>query len=93
MAALFQCPVAPPSQMPRVGGVDSCGPWTGKGASLKGKVPKSSDCLRGFMTVDVIKSHSLMATVEKACTPGIPDENMHFGLPDEPNGDKVGLCM
>jgi hypothetical protein len=56
------------------------------GASLEGKLPKSSDSLRGLITVDVIKAHSLMATVEKACTAGIPDENMHFGLPDEPTG-------
>ena len=79
--------------MPRVGRVDSRGLWTGMGASLKGKLPKSSDCLRGFITVDVIKAHSLMATVEKACTAGIPDEGMHFDLPDEPTGAKVGLCL
>jgi hypothetical protein len=95
VASLFQglCPSAPLPQMPRVGGVDSHGPWTGMGASLKGKLPKSSDCLRGFITVDVIKAHSLMATVEKACTAGIPDESMNFGLPDEPTGAKVGLCL
>ena len=34
-----------------------------------------------------------MATVEKACTTGIPDENLHFGLPDEPTGAKVGVCL
>ena len=62
-------------------------------ASLKGELPKSSDCLRGFITVDVIKAHSLMATVEKAYTAGIPDEGLHFGLPDEPTGAKVGLCL
>jgi hypothetical protein len=45
------------------------------------------------MTSDVIKSHTLMATVEKACTAGVPDETMHFGLPDELNGAKAGLCM
>jgi hypothetical protein len=63
------------------------------GASLKGKLLKSSDCLRGFITVDAIKAHSLVATVQKACTAGIPDENMHFGLPDELTGAKVGLCL
>jgi hypothetical protein len=56
---------------PRVGGVDPCGPWTGMGASLKGKRPKSSDCFRGFSSVDVIKSHALLASVEKTCTAGI----------------------
>ena len=43
--------------------------------------------------MDVIKSHSLMAAVEKSCTAGLPDENLHFGLPDEPTGDKVGGCL
>ena len=78
---------------PRVGGVDPCGPWTGMGASLKGKRPKSSDCFRGFSSVDLIKSHALLATVEKTCTAGIIDENMHFGLADEPTGGKVGYCL
>ena len=43
---------------PRVGGVDSLGSWTGRGARGQGKDPRGPNCRRIFNSPDPLKAYS-----------------------------------
>ena len=84
-------PTIPPH--PRVGGVDSIGSWTGKGARGLGKDPKGPNCRRIFNSPDPLKGYNTWVPVEKACKAGVLDEDLHFSMSSEPNGLRVTLCL
>ena len=78
---------------PRVGGVDSLGSWTGRGARGLGKDPRGPNCRRIFNSPDPLKAYNALVPVEKACKAGVLDEDLHFSTSSEPNGLRVSLCL
>jgi hypothetical protein len=90
---MLKRPPIPPSAQPRVGGVDILGSWTGRGARGLGQEPKGPNCRRIFNTSDHLKACNAMAPVDQACKAGVVDEDLHFSLSSEPNGNKVSLCQ
>ena len=78
-------PTIPPPPHPRVGGVDSIGSWTGKGARGLGKDLRGPNCRRIFISPDPLKAYNAWVPVEKACKTGVPDEDLHFSMSSEPH--------
>ena len=83
----------PPISHPRVGGVDSLGSWTGRGARGLGQDPRGPNCRRIFNSHDPLKAYNTLVPVEKACKAGVLDEDLHFSLSSEPTSTRVSLCL
>ena len=79
--------------IPRVGGVNSTGAWTGFGSNGKGKKPEGGNCMRAFKC-DVLKNYQAVALIEKECIKGFRDQpELLFSLPDESNGNMIVACI
>ena len=67
--------------MPRVGGIDGTGAWTGFGLN---NAPKSTNCMRAFHGNDVLKAYGVIQKIEAACQAGISTKPaLYFCLTEE----------
>ena len=83
----------PQIEVPRVGGVNIVGAWTGKGAQELGLHPQSSLCMRQFKGSE-LKAYQALLSIEEKCKAGLQAKgDFVFGLPGEPNHDKGALLI
>lgn len=90
--ATLSNPTYPSPQVPRVGGVNRLGAWTGLGTLDEGQDPRSPNCMRAFQA-DPLKEHQALKPVVEACIEGITEDNMQFCLSNEPNADRICMCI
>ena len=85
-------PTYPSPPVPHVGGVNRLGAWTGLGALDEGQDLRSPNCMRAFQA-DPLKEHQALKPVAEACVEGITEDNMQLCLSNEPNADRICLCI
>ena len=75
--------------VPRLGGTNTTGAWTGFGAGELQQEPASSSCMRAFNT-DVLKNHQAISPIEAKCKEGLSKSpELQFCMASEPNAKLI----
>ena len=89
LEAVTQKKKVPPPPVPRVGGVNENGAWTGNGAAHNQKIPRTIHCMRK-LKMDEAKSYSQLVAIEDRCRKGLKSmTGPLFCLESEPEANQV----
>jgi hypothetical protein len=94
LGAQANATTANPTPIPRVGGTNNVGAWTGNGAQGLGTTPKGSLCMRSFTNGNELKAYQAVNVVEEKCKGGLQAKGaIVFGLPGKTHFDKGVLLL